>query len=458
MKSAKYFSLIAITLISLFICSCSGIMGYGVLLWSVPEHGLSDGEVVPVYIRSNIGGVYVIGLPGTKEKIEVPLWQVTEPVSKRKAEKKAERYADYQHIYARVVFDGLPMRNEAVNTSKQVYRLRNNEIIKVLYKGTGVSPMSGNSALEGEWLRVLASDGTMGWCFSYNLRLFDENEQDATIEHAVVERDDALENILAAFWYPESYHTMVRRKMVDIARMKPYPAFDTGAASGTVRFEYDDVSVSYPYNGVTKVSDNVYKFNDTPLNMTVRKSNYIVVQYTDEKGMPASYNLVTLEKTSEELIAEEKERRRELLESLYEFGPNFKSSSYGTFVIKEDGGFEWKGYKQLVPNVIPKNSGFTGTVSFDYFINSSLSVNYDGVLILTFDKTGKRIPFFYKLEDGGMRIEDATHAHIKDNIVNDRGSGGVVVYFAASGGNASSSDDDSEDADNADDSNMKESF
>ena len=34
--------------------------------------------------------------------------------------------------------------------------------------------MSGSTAMAGDWLRVIASDGTTGWCFSYNLRLFDE--------------------------------------------------------------------------------------------------------------------------------------------------------------------------------------------------------------------------------------------------------------------------------------------
>ena len=54
-------------------------MGYSVLLWSVPESGLSDGDIVPVYIKSKISGVYVIGIPDTEDKIEVPLWQITDP-------------------------------------------------------------------------------------------------------------------------------------------------------------------------------------------------------------------------------------------------------------------------------------------------------------------------------------------------------------------------------------------
>ena len=48
-----YFS--SLLVLSLFIfTSCSGIMGYGVMLWNLPESGLRDGDIVPVYIKSNI--------------------------------------------------------------------------------------------------------------------------------------------------------------------------------------------------------------------------------------------------------------------------------------------------------------------------------------------------------------------------------------------------------------------
>ena len=159
--------------------SCSGIMGYSVLLWSIPESNLFDGEIVPVYIKSNISQTYVVWIPGTKDKIEDPLWQITDPVSKRKVAKQAERYAEYNGIYASVKRDGLPMRSEPVNNAKQVYRLRKDEIIKVLYKGKGAAVMSGQTALEGDWLRGLTSDGTYGWCFYYNLTLFNEADEGA---------------------------------------------------------------------------------------------------------------------------------------------------------------------------------------------------------------------------------------------------------------------------------------
>src|SRR5574344_1339753 len=146
---AAFFSFLVPVLFLL--TSCSGIMGYSVLLWDYPEKQMQDGTVVPVYIRSNISHVYVIGIPGTKEKVELPLWQISEPQSRRKAKKTAERYAAYRHQYTYALEDGLPIRATASNTAKQVYRLRENEVIKLLYEGKGQAVMAGkDKKLEGK--------------------------------------------------------------------------------------------------------------------------------------------------------------------------------------------------------------------------------------------------------------------------------------------------------------------
>ena len=144
--------------------SC-GTLGYSVVLWNNTEHHLQDGQIVKVFIRSNISHVYVIELDDGK-RVEIPLWQLTEPTSKGKAKKQAARFGEYEHTYASVKLDGLPIRAEAVNTSKQVYRLREKEVIRILYKGKGQAVTNGRGNMEGEWLRVLTNGGTQGWCFS----------------------------------------------------------------------------------------------------------------------------------------------------------------------------------------------------------------------------------------------------------------------------------------------------
>lgn len=412
------------------LASCSGVSGYGMLLWSLPEYGLSDCDIVPVYIKSNISQTYVIGIPGTEEKLEVPLWQITEPVSKRKAEQNVERYLPLKHTYARVVFDGLPIRAEAANTAKQVYRLRENEIIKVLYQGSGAAVMAGtNNQMQGEWYRVVASDGTLGWCFSYNLRLYDETQ--AVVEEVPVEEevDLYLEEALSCRWYPDYYSTMIRHNQVSVERMRSLSAFDPGRDSGTIRFDYDDISVTYPYKGVTTTSEYVYRFNDAPFVMTIRRSGYIVLQYTDSSGKPQAFDLVTLGQSVDEIISKELERRASEYEMIRQFGPTFSSSNYGTISFGAGNQFTWTGWRQLVPSVFDSGISSTGNVSIKYFVDTKLSFSYDGVLTFVFSSSGKEYNFLYKREDTGLRLENCDARQIKDGVVTARASSPVIMFF-----------------------------
>ena len=423
---------VLILLSSLVFCSCSKLMGYSVLLWSVPEYNLEDGEVVPVYIKSNISQTYVIGTHTEDERIEVPLWQITDPVSKGKVSNIAAKYSEYQHFYAKVALDGLPMREAAVNTSKQVYRLRKDEIIKVLYKGQGQPVMSGNKAMEGDWLKVLASDGTMGWCFSYNLRLFDETEVPETVVVEETEEvDTQLENMLAKKWYPESYETMIKRQRINLDVISSTPAIDFGVESGNVRFNSADINVYVPYTGIEKISEKTYKILGTNLSVIVKNSKLITIQSPNEKGLIISTNLIALDESVDKIIQDEIKRRETLYLNIQDISHQFSSSNYGTLQFQDGNRFVWSGYQLLSPNVIPKNSGSSGTVVFDYFLDASLAFIYDGAFSFTFDKNGEKVVFLYKIEENGIRLEDATKASIKDNLIRARGSSPVVMFFSA---------------------------
>ena len=214
----KKYGLIALCAISFALASCSRVMGYGMLLWDIPERGLQDGDILPVYIRSNISHTYAVSAPDSKERFDIPLWQITSPSSRRALKKTKLAYAEFLHRYASVKLDGLPIRAEPVNTARQVYRLRKGEIIKILYKGEGQAVMVGSDALAGSWLRVLTSSGTQGWCFSYNLEVFETQKGGAVAAgegSGAEEKDDVFEKLAGTIWYPDYYRAMIREKRVD---------------------------------------------------------------------------------------------------------------------------------------------------------------------------------------------------------------------------------------------------
>ena len=123
------------------------------------------------------------------------------------------------------------------------------------------------------------------------------------------------------------------------------------------------------------------------------------------------------------------QRRESEYEQIYMFGPNFRSSSYGQLTLEENHSFNWHNKTLLVPGVISSSAKNTGTVQIKYFLIRSLAQAYDGVLTFKFDGMNKEVNFFYKMEENGLRLEDATGAVLDKNVFKDRGISPLIIFF-----------------------------
>ena len=415
---------------------CSRYIGYGVVNWSDAELGLVAGDVVPVVIKSNISQLYVVDVPsrGNAGRGELPLWQLTLYSSRSAAQKAAQEGMEFNYIYASSKTDGLPVREDADNTSRQVYRLRGSEVLKVTGRGEG-NPVIGRDGnpMEGEWLRVMTGDGTRGWCFSYNLDVFDE--RDAAPVEAVassfLEDDERLQGILERAWYPAHYVTMLSSRAVDLDRINPDWGFFPGGESRVARIEEEEGALAFPYTGISETSGGAYRFEGTSLSIELRENGTLAVQFTDDSGAPALRYFVALDTTPAEIIQNETERRQAQLARIANAGPRFVSGNYGAFQLLSGGSFVWSGYSLLVPAVIPEGAGAQGRASIRCFLSRSLASSYDGVLTLQFD--GQRAPlnFLYSLADGGLRLEPVSPSNISENTVLARDISPTVIFFRA---------------------------
>ena len=417
---------------SAFLISCEDkVMGYSVLLWNIPEYKLQSGDTLPVYIRSNISQVYVVGVEG--EKIEIPLWQLTDPVKKAKIGAVSKKYEDCAHTYASVKIDGLPCRAEPVNTAKQVYRLRKGEVIKLLYIGKGQAPMTGGQPLEGEWYRILTKDGTQGWCFSYNLNLYETDETGEQVGGEKIEEEEEEDNyynsILDKAWYPDSFSTMISSGNIDITKLHPSYNFTIDTVNNKVSLNMSGIHESWDYTGYTKTDDYEYTLNDIPIIIVGKKSTFIVVRYTDDSGKPQELNLVTLADDINAIVAAEKQRRTDEYKNVASSTGNLSSSSYGNLSFNSDGTFKWTGYKLLVPSIISAGAKNAGTCSVKYAVSKDLAASYDGVLTFKFEGTTDEVNFLYKLESDGLRLEAATDATYNGILVTARSSSPLIMYF-----------------------------
>ncbi len=418
--------------LSLFLTSCSEkIMGYSLVLWNIPQEKIAAGDILPVYIKSNISHVYVVG-KSDGQKVEVPLWQLTEPVKKSKINGVAEKYLENAHTYASVKLDGLPCRAEPVNTAKQVYRLRKGEIIKILYKGNGAKPMAGKTALEGDWYKILTDNGTLGWCFSYNLNLYETDALGNRIggqEIVEEEKEDELfKSVCGKIWYPDYFQTLIDSENIDLTRLYTSYCFTVDEENKKVSLNTPEIHEVWTYDGYTKTDDKEYSLKNIPMKVIYKNSGYIVLRYTDSSGKPQDLNFVIIKEDLNEIIAAEKQRRSQALLDLLNKGP-YSSQSYGKLDISEGGIVKWTGFKLLVPSIIPAGSKSNGSVSIKYSLSKSLKEDYDGIITFTFEGSSSEVNFLYKMSDDGLRLEDTSGASFKGNQITSRSVSPVIIYF-----------------------------
>jgi hypothetical protein len=326
---------------------------------------------VPVFIQSNIGKVYVVGVgKGNRKRIELPLWELTLRKSKSQAKKYADSLKEYRYMYASVKLDGLPMRAEPENTARQVYRLKEGQKIKILKKGAGTPVLVGSTALDGDWLEVMADDGTTGWCFSYNLTVFDERESlPASVSATASGPDTALEALLGQSWYPDSLRLMVEANRVDIDRIDPQWGFFPGNDAGVARLVSGAGTVTFPYSTIERGDNGTYRFIGSSLTVQVRRQDTILVQYTDANGMPQAAYFAALSTAPDAIIQAERDRRDAILAKIRKSGPRFASGNYGALRFLSDGKFAWDGWQLLSPAIIPADAGSGGSVDIRCFLD-----------------------------------------------------------------------------------------
>jgi len=431
-KPQNFYIIISVICFTLFVTAgCSKKIGYGVVNWSIPEYNLTATDVVPILVRSNISKVYIAELD--EQKIEIPLWQLTFCSSKREANEYIKKTSEYRSVYAAVKLDGLPLRSDPDNTGKQVYRLRESQIVKVLWKGEGEPVIARDKPLEGDWLYVMTNDGTRGWCFSYNLYVYDEREPSAPQQTAEVAKDEILTGILQSRWYPDYYREMIQKKHIDPERMTDAFGFFPGESAGVARIMLKDEQLSFPYTGITKNRMGAYQFEGSPLLLQIRDGDTVAVNYTDEKGRTEIRYFITLKEDPQALVREERERRSAALQALVDTGPVFNSVNYGVLQFLEGGRFLWNGYQVLSPSIIPKGVGAAGYVAIRYFISSKIKTDYQGVLSFKFDGSDDWLDFFYMLSVQGVKLEYVKPENITDGVAVVRNLNPVILFFGAEG-------------------------
>ena len=435
MKNRKNILSIFLTLFAVLLLPSCSRMGWGILLWTTEEPQIVSGTVLPVYIRSNIDRVWVVGIPETSNKMEIPLSQLEFVGGKRKAERRALEFAEYAQVYAENMQDGLPVRDYPDNGSRRVYRLRTGEIIKILEKAEGNPPISTTGdPLTGDWYLVLTSDGVRGYCFSYRLKLFEHNEGPllaAPASRRETTSDPDLEMVLSRRWSPEFYQQMINSRRINIAELEKHYRFDPGQDTGIARIILPDIEREFIYEGIYPDGERAWRFEGSDLQMNLRTNTTLAVQFLESNGSRRTLLFAALGADIDDIIVQENDRRETQFMTIYTGGPVFTSNNYGTIAFMESHGFIWTGFDLLVPHLIPSASGGTGHIYMDVFLSTSLAERYNGAftLRLTDVTPNRNLVFMYALDNQGLRLEVVPDFGIEDVTVTRRASSPMVLYF-----------------------------
>jgi hypothetical protein len=423
---------------AIFFTSCSRL-GWGVLLWSTEDPVIPSGTVLPVYIRSNIDRVWVVGVPkefrSEKQdigKMEVPLAMFELAGSKAKAKKRAKEFAPYALTYAENIQDGLPIRDNPDNGARRVYRLRNGEIIKILAPADGSPAISATGdPLPGEWYKVLTADGSAGYCFSYRLRLFEHYGGTLAAAPAAEEKtaDPDLDMVFSKVWSPELYSAMFNSHRINIDEFSKHYRFDPGQDTGVARIYLPGLDRHFAYSKLRSAGTRTWLFEGASLEMTLRSDTTLAVQFTENNGGMRNLLFVALPADIDDLIMQENNRRDGLYAAILKQGPAFTSNNYGTITFRENGGFSWSGFDLLVPHVIPENTAGTGGVSMNLFLDTALAERYNGAFTLRFSGAVAEVRFMYTLDNQGFRMEFIPAPNVEDITIMRRAALPTVLYF-----------------------------
>ncbi len=425
--SRYFFITLIIISISLFSSCGSKYIGWAVIYIEDSENSIRAGSIYPVLQESEIRDVYTLESSVNKAGLDVDRWKASFHKKEAEAKEFADKYKRWADFYAVTMLNGLSIREEPDSESERVYKLRESQTVKIIGRVDKVVNIANH---DGYWYSVLTEDGTSGYCFDKNLRIYNARESGA--ESANVIDTELLQTFLSREFRPESFKDMIRDNMIDLSQFKPTRGIFAHPEENKVVLNLKDIQKIFDYTAISQNSNGRFIFEGSSLQVEVRGENKIAVYYSHNNREYAE--VMVYISNMEELIESELERRELLFERLEALG-SVSSTAYGRITFEEDRTFKWRSYKRLIPNVIPENAGETGKLKLKYFPGLSLRNSYDGVLSFSFDDLpgGGLINFLFELSDLGIKLVYVPSGDINKGIVEQESSSPLVIFMSGAG-------------------------
>jgi hypothetical protein len=416
--------------------SCARNIGYGLVLWAGEESPVQTGEILPVQQESTVQGSYLIRLPGTRELIELPTWRMRLFESKEEAVRGAEEYAPYQDMFAYSQRDGLPLREEADQEARRVYKLAEGQLVKVLSRGEEKVTIG---SYQDYWYLVLTEDGYQGYCFGYYLPAFRSSGDPKAEVEKLMAQDPMLEALLATDWRPEYFREMVDKGRIDLTAFGKEFGFFVDPEKRQIRLVTGKRSYGWAYESVENVGINRYLFEGPEIGgggirINMQSTERIVCTYSVADQVLSSV-FIAFDEDIEQIVTQERERRERLAEVFISKSRILRSSAYGNIYLEEKMRFRWEDFGRLGEQIFLQKVRGAGTIDFPYYLSERVRGAFDGVITFRFDEYArdKGTSFLYAFEPTGVRFEYVRPQGIENLEVVRRDSSPLVIFFSYGG-------------------------
>ncbi len=424
-ESMLFRSLLMLTAL-IFVVSCgSGRIGYGVLYWENEEVEYETADIIALMKESKIRKVYLIYDTDGKTKREIPVWSVRFFPDRAGAEDFMHAYRNWKRFYAYSEKRGLPVREDPKQESRTIYKLKENQVVKVVGRNAQISK---EGVYENYWYQILTHDGFLGYCFGEYLYVYETEEDPKEAAKKLQAKDALLDYVMAQDWRPQYYEEMIEERRFDLVKFRKDVGFFPHPLLKKMQLVLDKNSYAYDYSSIKKYGRSSYIFEGTDLRMEVIGGKKLNVTYK-VRGKPISYVYILIEEDVEEIVQQEVLRRMELFKPFA--GTTLTSSAYGTITFDGDQNFIWLNYENLLSLFHNSNIKGQGRVSFQYYLGDALKRKHDGVMTFQFAGSGggERISFLYRFDAGGVKFVVLKRNDIDDLVVAKTSVSPHILFF-----------------------------
>jgi len=441
---------VTLTLLALASCGVRAA-GYGVVLWGETDTALKTGLVVPLIGGGTINSSYLVMVPGEKKPREFPMGRIRFFRSRKEASQFAQAFAPYAQSWAVSMKQDpppLPIRDQAAQDGRVIYKLKPGQLVKVVGKSAQPDTIQ---QYTDSWYEVVTEDGFSGFVFGHFLKAFTAAGDPAQEAQRILSQDETLDTILNNTWRPDWFQQMIARGAIDLTIFRDDVGLFPSPSDMVVRLVLPQYSMEFHYTGIQKLGESTYVFTGSDLRVSVVDDQRISIYYHYKDQRVAGLYVLMKGEVADSITAEQK-RRQGVFDSIVARGSTLSSSAYGTITLGEGMRFTWNGYQKLVPSLISADAGTTGRADFPYHAAKSLSSDYDGVVTLVFDHGGSPAPasaspgngpsaglsagasvsFLYKAASGGIRFTSLDQDSVSNLVVTHPGMSPVVIFFSQS--------------------------